>query len=56
MPYEYNDCINRNPPDSGCKKCYCYCPEWIRDNMDMGCGGCCYESPKLEEEEENEED
>lgn len=51
-----NDCINLVfdgiPSTGGCRKCFMSCPYYIRDNMDMACGGACYEPPVDESEEE----
>lgn len=54
-----NDCIylvnDGSSTSGGCCKCYCSCPYFIRDNMDLGCGGCCYETPDTEEDNEYKE-
>lgn len=53
-----NDCkylVNDGfPASGGCSKCFMSCPYYIRDNMDMACGGACYE-PQVEEEEMDKE-
>lgn len=53
-----NDCINLVndgiTSTGGCSKCFMSCPYYIRDNMDMACGGACYE-PQVEEDETNNE-
>lgn len=59
-----NDCIylvdDGNLTSGGCCKCYCSCPYYIKDNMDLGCGGYCYETSNDTEEDKeddnNEED
>lgn len=56
-----NDCTNLVndglPGSGGCIRCYCSCPYYIRDNMDMGCGGVCYEPPeKPKKKEESKKD
>lgn len=56
-----NDCTNLvsdGETCGGCSKCYCACPYYIRDNMDLGCGGVCYEPyiPKDDVEEDNDEE
>lgn len=48
-----NDCENLTL-SGGCYRLYIPCPLYIRDNMEMGCGGACYEPPaKSDKEEEN---
>lgn len=47
-----NDCKYLTP-DGGCSKIYQACPSIITDNMDMTCGGVCYEK---EEPTEGDED
>ena len=57
----YNDCVHLVDDDisrstGGCDKCYVSCPYIIRDNMDMSCGGACYERRIDEEESDSNED
>ncbi len=40
------------PSTGGCSRCFTSCPYYVRDNMDMSCGGTCYECDIEEEDEE----
>ena len=50
-----NECINRTL-DGGCRRLYVYCPEFILDVIELGCGGVCCEFDIEDEEDEDNED
>ena len=48
---DVNDCKYFNIECGGCSKLYIGCNFMIRDQSDLGCGGCCYEQEEREEDD-----
>ena len=48
---ETNDCKYFKIECGGCSKLYIGCDFMIRDQSDLGCGGCCYEQEEGEKDE-----
>ena len=47
---DVNDCKYFKIECGGCSKLYIGCDFIVRDQSDLGCGGCCYEQEGEEDE------